>query len=320
LAQTELAQTEFDQAESARSAMDWRRLVESRLVAAGLSYGQGTDNAADEAAWLVLAAMDAPLDGSFADWDRRVGPTAGQRIADLLARRVEERMPVAYLTGLARFAGLEFEVSRDVLIPRSPLAELVEERFTPWVPDHRLQRMLDLCTGSGCIAVASAVHVPGLRVDAADISASALQIAAGNVARHGVGERVSLLESDLFDQVVDGPYDLIVSNPPYVPRAEVASLPPEFRAEPGLGLAAGEDGLDLVLRILLDSTRFLAPHGSLICEVGHSADRLEAVLPRVPFVWIEFTRGGSGVFTLGWRQLSEARREVARLLATREEG
>jgi len=291
--------------------------VASQLEEAGLCFGHGTGNARDESAWLVLHVAGAPLDGSFEDWGRALEAAEEREIERLVDARCESRRPLAYLLGAARFAGLEFEVNDKVLVPRSPLAELILDQYRPWVEPERVSRILDLCTGSGCIAIASALYLPGALVDAADISVEALEVARRNVERHRLGERVTLIESDLFRSIPARPYDLIVSNPPYVPALSMIDLPAEFRAEPGLGLVSGGDGLDAVLSILLDAPDFLGEDGVLICEVGESEERLVSALPGVPFLWLEFVHGGSGVLVLTKGQLEEARADLAELIGER---
>lgn len=288
-----------------------------QLERADLCFGHGTDNARDEAAWLVLHVTGEPLDGSFCDWGRAVTPAEQEKVAQLLDQRCSRRAPLAYLLGTAWFAGLEFVINEEVLVPRSPLAELILDRFQPWARPDRVNRVLDLCTGSGCIAIATAVHMPGVRVDAADISAAALDVARRNVQRHGLEDRVTLLQSDLFTDIPPAKYELIVSNPPYVPAGSISGLPAEYCAEPGLGLASGEDGLDAVLTILLDAPRFLGEDGILVCEVGESEQRLAEALPSVPFTWLEFAHGGSGVFVLTRNQLEEAGEALTALIRKR---
>ncbi len=303
-----------------QTAAHWIETATRQLDCPSLSFGHGTDDPQAEAAWLVLAALGAPLDGSFSNWQQRLSPDQESTLDEMLQRRIQERIPVAYITGIARFAGLEFEVSQHVLVPRSPIAELIEDRFVPWVRPGLMKSILDLCTGSGCIAVACAAHIPGVQVDAADISARALAVARRNLVKHAVEGRVSLIESDLFQSLPGRQYDLIISNPPYVPRPDIGRLPAEYRAEPQLGLESGHDGLDATLRILLRAAEFLNDEGVLICEVGESEQRLEALLPTVPFTWIDFSRGGSGVFLLGWRQLTDARAQVNQVLQARKPG
>ena len=292
--------------------------VAERLEKAGLSYGHGTDNALDEAAWLVLFAAGAPLDGGFHEWGRALDPEQQAAAEHWVEARCRTRLPLAYLLGTAWFAGLEFEVNENVLVPRSPIAELIRDRFQPWIQPDNVRRVLDLCTGSGCIAIATATYLPEARVDAADISAAALTVAARNRRRHGLTDRVSLIRSDLFRSIPECRYDLIVTNPPYVPAGSIAGLPAEYRAEPALGLVSGDDGLDIVLSILLDAPEFLGAQGVLVCEVGESEERLAESLPGVPFTWLEFEHGGSGVFVLSRAELEDARAEVAALIKERK--
>jgi ribosomal protein L3 glutamine methyltransferase len=305
-------------AESRQTVAEWIDRIAEQFDGAGLHYGHGTDNPRDEAAWLVLHALDAPLDGSFQDWGRHVGRTEAERIEELAAQRCSGGAPLAYLTGRAWFAGIEFEVTPAVLVPRSPIAELILDDFRPWVEPERVRRVLDLCTGSGCIGIATAMRLQQARVDASDISAAALEVAARNVARHGAEGRVRLLRSDLFESIPACRYDLIIANPPYVSSDSMRDLPREYQAEPGLGLAAGEDGLSLVLAILAEAPRFLAPDGILVCEVGESEQRLAEALPSVPFLWLEFERGGSGVFVLSHAQLEAARPALNALIRDRK--
>jgi ribosomal protein L3 glutamine methyltransferase len=300
------------------SAAAWIERVAQRFQAAGLHFGHGTDNARDEAAWLVLHCLEAPLDGSFDDWGHPVRPDQADRIERIAAARCQGSQPLAYLLGSAWFAGLEFEVGPEALVPRSPMAELILDGFRPWLQPERIHRVLDLCTGGGCIAIATAHYLPAAQVDAVDISQPALELAARNAARHGVAERLRLIRSDLFEAVPRQPYDLILANPPYVPAAEVAGLPGEYRAEPGLGLASGADGLDATLEILARAADYLGDGGVLICEVGESEQRLADRLPDLPFLWLEFAHGGSGVFLLERAQLESARAAVDAVIGERK--
>jgi ribosomal protein L3 glutamine methyltransferase len=300
-----------------RTAEIWLEYCAGEMSAAGVIYGHGTDNAHDEAAWMLLHVLGAPLDGSFNSWETLLDDDQSQQLEQLLRRRINQRCPLAYLTGEARFCGLGFTVTPDVLIPRSPLAETILEQFSPWVDLSEGGTVLDMCTGGACIAIAMAVHIPRLDVDAIDISPQALAIAAQNVERHGVAERVRLIQSDLFDELEDRRYDLIVSNPPYVSRQVFEKLPPEYRAEPSGGLVCGEDGLDIVLKILDASPQYMKLSAVLIVEVGESAETLLKLLPRVPFIWLEFSFGGDGVFLLDYNQLIACQADVRAVLEQR---
>lgn len=272
--------------------------VERLLRAAPLAYGHGADNARDEAAWLVLAALGlAPVED--ADPARPVTASEWSAVAELLAGRIEQRRPLAYLTGRAWFAGLEFEVDPRVLVPRSALAEPIADRFRPWLAERPISRILEIGTGSGCIAVACARAFPEARIDATDIEPAALALAQRNVARHGVDDRVALYRADVYAGLPPGRrYDLIVSNPPYVDAAAMAALPAEYRCEPASALAAGPDGLDVVVPILAGARDRLRADGLLVVEVGHVADMLERRFPRTPFVWLSFDSADVDVFVL----------------------
>ena len=301
-----------------QTAENWLEYCADEMTRAGLFFGHGTDNAHDEAAWMLLHVLGQPLDGSFSDWGIVLTETQGQQLKALLARRIKERCPLAYLTGEARFCGLDFVVGPQVLVPRSPLAEMIPEQFSPWLDLHEGGRILDMCTGGGCIAIAMAVYMPECSVDAVDISVEALAIAAENVERHAVGDRVRLVQSDLFSEVDESAYDLIVSNPPYVSAAVFEQLPAEYRAEPSAGLVCGEDGLDIVLKILDASPGYLKEKGILIVEVGESAETLQELLPRVPFFWLEFDSGGDGIFLLEYDQLIACQPDVRTVLEQRK--
>jgi len=278
-----------------------------RLARAGLYYGHGTDNARDDAAAIVWHVLGLPVPPRPRDYGRRVAVRAREDIDALLARRIRERIPVVYLTQQTWFAGLPFYVDERVLIPRSPIAELIERRFAPWIDARRVRDILDLGTGSGCIAIACARAFPRALVDASDISADALEVAAINVRRHRLARRVRLVRSDHFAALGGRTYDIIVSNPPYVGAEELAALPPEYRHEPRAALESGDDGLDSLRVILAQAGRHLRPRGILVVEVGNSEVLARRRYPRVPFTWLDFERGGGGVFVLTAEQVCDVR-------------
>ncbi|MBW5891391.1 50S ribosomal protein L3 N(5)-glutamine methyltransferase [Pectobacterium polaris] len=285
---------------------DMLRWAVSRFNAANVYYGHGTDNPWDEAIQLVLPSLYLPLDIPDDMYTSRLITSERQRIVERVIRRVNERIPVAYLTNKAWFCGLEFYVDERVLVPRSPIGELINNYFDeqlPKTPNH----ILDLCTGSGCIAIACAQAFPEAEVDAVDISSDALAVTEQNIQQHGLEYRVTPIRSDLFRDLPAIRYDLIVTNPPYVDEEDMFDLPQEFRFEPELGLAAGNDGLDLVRRILACAPDYLSDDGVLICEVGNSMVHLIDQYPDIPFTWLEFDNGGDGVFMLTHSQLVDCK-------------
>ncbi len=251
---------------------------------------------------MVLGALGLPADSDDSVLSRPLEPAEIERLQSLLVRRVEARVPLPYLLGKAWFAGLEFRCDARALVPRSPLAELILEHFEPWYAGPAPRRVLDLCCGGGCIGLATAHYLPGVRVDLADIDAAALTLARENTALHGLGKRVRILHSDLFDSLARERYDIILCNPPYVDARDLAAMPAEYRAEPALGLGSGDDGLDITRRILAQAGAHLEPHGLLLLEVGNSGEALEAAFPEVAFTWVEFANGGDGVFAMTARE------------------
>lgn len=305
--------------EALQTIVDLIRYAASRFNAAGLTFGHSHDNAIDEATHLVLSSLHLPPDLPPAYGNARMTAEEKSKVLALIQRRIATREPVAYLVGETWFAGMPFKSDRRALVPRSPIAELIEDGFSPWLDGLDVERALDLCTGSGCIGIAMAAHHPHWRVDIVDISDDALTLARENITLHRLDDHVRALRSDLFTGLQNERYDLIVSNPPYVTDAEYAALPGEYAHEPKLGLTAGADGLDIALRILRDAPDFLNEDGLLIVEVGESERALAALLPDVPFVWIEFKVGAMGVFALERRALVE-HAEAIRAVADRRTG
>ncbi|GAM73447.1 protein-N(5)-glutamine methyltransferase prmB [Vibrio ishigakensis] len=280
---------------------DMIRWTVSRFNAAGLFYGHGTDNAWDEAVQLILPSLYLPIDVPSHVLNSRLTSSERLRIVERVIQRINDRTPTAYLTNKAWFCGLEFFVDERVLVPRSPIGELIENQFQPWLLEEP-RRIMDMCTGSGCIAIACAHAFPDAEVDAIDISADALEVAEQNIQDHGLEAQVTPIRSDLFRDLIEDKYDLIVTNPPYVDEEDMNSLPEEFKHEPELGLAAGSDGLKLMRRIIANAPRFLTENGILICEVGNSMVHVMDQYPNIPFTWIEFQNGGHGVFMLTRQQ------------------
>ena len=299
------------------SIIDFIRYGASRFAAAGLTFGHNYDNALDESTQLVLHTLHLPHDMPPVYGQGRLVEAERKQLLALIERRVSERKPVAYLTGEAWFAGMSFKVDERVLVPRSPIAELIESGFEPWLEGRAVTRAMDLCTGSGCIGIAMAEYNPDWQVDCVDISEDALELARENAAMHNLQRRVRVLRSDLFTAIGDLRYELIVSNPPYVTEQEYDALPPEYGHEPALGLKAGHDGLDFALRILQAAPQHLSDDGLLVVEVGESEHALVELLPTVPFVWVEFKVGPMGVFVIEQRDLLKHRKDIDAAIAAR---
>ncbi|RDE24456.1 50S ribosomal protein L3 N(5)-glutamine methyltransferase [Motiliproteus coralliicola] len=281
------------------SLRDFIRLGVSRFRRAGLFYGHGTDNAWDEAVQLVLFAAGLPWDVSPEALDARLLNSEKQQLLDLFQRRIKERIPAPYLIGEAWFCDMPFHVDERVLIPRSPIAQLIKQGFAPWLDGVEVERVLDLCTGSGCIGLACSQLFEKAQVDLLDLSDDALAVCCSNIERHGLQSRARALQSDLFDSLEPRQqYQLIVSNPPYVDQQDFDSMPAEYQHEPELGLVSGADGLDICYRILAQAGDYLSDDGLLVVEVGNSEVALCQQLPDAPFIWAELPEGGNGIFMI----------------------
>lgn len=286
------------------SVRDYLRYASSRFAASPLFFGHGTDNVWDEAVQLVMRSLHLPLENNTVFLDARLTWEERNTILERIDRRVNERVPLAYLLGEAWFMGMPFHVDERVLVPRSPIGELIENGFQPWLGDRPVERILDLCTGSGCIGIGAASVFVDAEVVLSDISADALEVAESNIDLHGLRGRVSAVQSDVFEKV-EGRFDVIVSNPPYVDAEDLADMPDEYRHEPELGLAAGQDGLDIAHRILAGAADHLTPGGLLVVEVGNSWAALDDAYPDLPLTWLEFENGGDGVFVIGEAELRQ---------------
>ncbi len=281
---------------------DFIRWGASQFIAAELFFGHGTTNAFEEAEFLVLDALhlDPPLDNVWLD--ARLAHEEKNRVINHLHRRINERIPAAYITGRMWFAGLMFYVDERVLVPRSPIAELIEKKFNPWIKKSP-QRILDLCTGSGCIGIACAMVFPDAEVQLSDISYDALEVADQNIQYHNLFDRVFPIQSDCFENLQGQKFDLIVSNPPYVDEEDLADMPDEYHAEPPIGLASGKDGLDFTRRLLREAANYLTNDGLLVVEVGNSWVALAETYPDLRLEWVKFERGGDGVFVISAQEL-----------------
>lgn len=295
----------------ASSLQAWLSWAEQAFDAQGLHYGHGTDNAVDEALYLIRYVLRDEFDYFCDHADQALSPAQNEAIRQLLEQRMSSRKPAAYLVKEAWFAGYPFYVDERVLVPRSPLAELIEFEFVPWIDINKVNTILDIGTGSGCIGIACALYYPHVKVDAIDLQQDALDVAKINVERYQLEDRVSLYRGDIYEGLPQTKYDIILSNPPYVSTQEMTGLAQEYRHEPVTGLVAGDDGLDCVRKILHGAVDRLNPNGILIVEVGNSQAAVEQAWPEVPFVWLEFEYGGEGVFMLEANQVLEFHAQFA---------
>mgnify|MGYP001428776667 FL=1 len=282
-----------------KTIRDFLRYAVSRFKAAGLFFGHGSDNAWDEAVYLTLHTLNLPLDRLEPFLDARLLTQERDALLEIYRRRCEDRLPAAYLTNEAWLAGHRFYVDERVIVPRSFIAELLDEQLAPWVGDPwAIESALDLCTGSGCLAILAALAFPEARVDAVDLSPEAIAVAQRNVETYDLGERIEIIRSDAFSKLQERRYDLIISNPPYVNADSVAARPPEYLHEPAMALGSGKDGLDFTRIILRDARKHLNPHGLLVVEIGHNREELEAAYPDLPFTWLDTAAGNEFVFLL----------------------
>lgn len=288
-----------------KTITDFIRWGASRFVEADLSYSHGLSSPLDESAYVVLRALNLPVDTPEIYWSSALTMSEKTVVVDILKRRINDKIPAAYIFKEGWFAGLQFYVDERVLVPRSPIAELVENQFSPWVDADDVLNVLDLCTGSGCIGIACAYAFPLADVDLSDVSTEALEVANINIDNHDAGQRVTAIESNIFSNLQGKQYDIIVSNPPYVDAEDMTDLPQEFHHEPELGLSSGADGLDLTRVILQQASNHLTENGILVLEVGNSQYALTELYPEIPFQWVEFERGGDGVFVLTKQQLEQ---------------
>jgi len=303
--------SDSDIAEQLHTVRDFIRWATAQFARADLHYGHGTDNALADAAQLVLHVAGIPRGDEDPLLDARLTRREKTIAVNLIKQRVQQRIPVPYLTGEAWFAGLPFTVDERVLIPRSPIAELIESGFEPWLRSDEVSNILDLCTGGGCIGIACAHYFTEAQVTLADLSGAALEVAQLNIDRFALQDRVDAKQSDLFDALAGKRYQLIVSNPPYVDSGDLDSMPAEFHHEPALALGSGDDGLDITRRILRQAADHLSDDGLLVVEVGNSFVALEQAFADVPFTWVAFERGGHGVFVMSRAELDRHRQAFA---------
>lgn len=290
------------QFKTVQQALEW---AESKFEQAGLFYGHGTDNAWDDAVAIMISVLDLPADVDESILQRELSEDESNKMLGLFEQRIAKRIPTPYLTKQTWFCGLPFYVDERVIIPRSPIAELIEQQFEPWIDASSVSHVLDLCCGSACIAIACAYAFPDVSIDALDISEEALAVAKINQEKHQVEKQVNLIQSDLFSALDEQRYDIIVTNPPYVDAEDFVSMPDEFQHEPKMALVSGQDGLDATRIILRQARQYLTNKGVLIVEVGNSAEALENAFPSVDFMWLSFDRGGDGIFILTANQLDD---------------
>ena len=287
-----------------RSIREWVEWGSQAFDEAGLFFGHGTDNAHDEVIYIIVYALKTNFEFSGYDIDQPLAEAENKAVSEFLNQRLTSKQPAAYLVNEAWFCGLPFYVDERVLVPRSPIAELIEDEFQPWIPRENIKTILEIGTGSGCIALSCAYYMKDVRVDAVDIDDGALHVANKNLEHLELQDRVSFIKSDVFENLADKTYDIIVSNPPYVSQEEYDGLPAEYHREPQIGLTSGDDGLDCVRDILAHADQHLNPGGILIVEVGNTHEALEQAFPEIPFMWLEFEHGGHGIFLLEKNQLS----------------
>lgn len=306
-----LTQEQINEAvEELHTLFDMLRWTVSRFNDNRIYFGHGTGNAWDEALALILYVLNLEFDSNKELKQARLTRSERQRIVELVESRINSRKPLSYLTNQAWFCGLPFYVDERVLVPRSPIGELIEKQFSPWLEINKVHRVLDMCTGSGCIGIACAYAFPDAEVDVSDISEDAINVAETNIEQHGLQQQVVPIQSDLFSALAGHKYDLIVTNPPYVDREDLSEMPEEFHHEPEIGLAAGDDGLDLVRHILAKASEHLTDDGVLVCEVGNSQVHMAVLYPDIPLTWLSFERGGDGVFLITKSELDQYQQQI----------
>ncbi len=309
--------TDYTDIHELKTIKDFIRWGASEMYRHEVYFGHGFASALDEAVYSCLFALKLPHDWPISYFDTHLIESERKAVFELINLRVKSRLPLAYLTNEAWFCGLQFYVDERVLVPRSPIAELIRNQFEPWVNPDTVQSVLDLCTGSACIAIACQYAFPNAQIVASDISKDALEVAHINVQKHGLTDEIQILESDCFKAIPEQKFDLIVSNPPYVDAHDLASMPEEFGQEPAMGLGSGKDGLDLTYAILTQALDYLSDDGALIVEVGNSAMALVKQLPNVPFSWVEFEQGGDGVFYLSYTDLKQHHTDIINIFNKR---